>query len=314
MLLSRFAENAFWLGRYMERVESLARLLWVTEAFAADQENDDSWAPILSVFADEQNFADRGKELTALNVAKFYLTDKQNPNSVAFAAFMAKENARSLRHLISTESWREITVFNDEIAALAKRRFALSKLSDICLALRDGSYTHRGVFDSTAYRDETWRFNQLGAALERADQVTRLIDIKYFRFDRDDDDQASPPDVAWWNTLLRTASGYHAFQRRYSFNADPADAARFILTDPHLPLSVANAATNAIYQLERLERDFNAKPGGAVNDAAEALNFRLNSVPKKMNGRALHRYVDAIQKETNALAIALNDRYFSPAG
>ncbi len=314
MLLSRFAESAFWLGRYMERVESLARLLWVTEAFAADQESDDAWAPILSVFADEAAFADRGKRPNALNVARFYLTDRGNPNSAVSAAFMAKENARSLRHLLSTEAWREISVFNDEMAALQKRRVSLSRLSEICLSLRDGCYTHRGVMAATCYRDEVWRFHQLGAALERADQMTRLIDIKYFRFDRDDIDETAPPDVAWWNTLLRSASGYHAFQRRHSVNADPADAARFVLCDPYLPLSVANAADAAFYQLERLERDFNAKPGTDVNAAAKALDARLAAPPAKLNGRALHRYLDAIQQEIIALANALHDRYFAPAG
>ncbi len=314
MLLSRYAESAFWLGRYMERVESLAGLLWVTEAFAADQESDDAWAPILSVFADETAFAERGRQSNALNVARFYLTDRNNPNSAAYAAFMAKENARSLRHLLSTEAWREISVFNDALMALQKRRVSLSKLSEICLSLRDGCYTHRGVMAATCYRDEVWRFHQLGAALERADQMTRLIDIKYFRFDRDDIDETAPPDVAWWNTLLRSASGYHAFQRRHSFNADPADAAQFVLCDPYLPLSVANAAGAAFYQLERLERDFNAKPGADILAAAEALDARLASPPAKLNGRALHRYLDAIQQEIIALANALNDRYFAPAG
>ena len=314
MLLARFAENAFWLGRYMERVESLARLLWVTEAFAADQENDEAWAPILSVFADEADFKKRDKPLNALNVARYYLTDSDNPNSAATAAFMAKENARSLRHLLSTEAWREISVFNDELAALRKKRFSLSKLSEICLSLRDGCYTQRGVMAATCYRDEVWRFNQLGAALERADQMTRLIDIKYFRFDRDDIDDTAPPDVAWWNTLLRSASGYHAFQRRHSFNADPADAARFVLCDPYLPLSVASATDIAAYQIEKLEREFNAKPGVKINAAVKALRARLDAPPATVNGRALHRYLDAIQQEIITLATALNDRYFEPAG
>ncbi len=314
MLLSRFAENAFWLGRYMERVESLARLLWVTEAFAADQDSGEAWAPILSVFADEAAFAERGKAPTALNVARFYLTDRNNPNSAVAASFMAKENARSLRHLLSTEAWREISVFNDDLAALQKRRFSLSKLNDICLSLRDGCYKHRGVMAATCYRDEVWRFHQLGGALERADQMTRLIDMKYFRFDIDDIDDVTPPDVAWWNTLLRSASGYHAFQRRHSFNADAGDAAHFVLCDPYLPLSVTNAAEASFYQLGRLERDFNAKPGAAIVAAANALESRLASPPAKLNGRALHRYLDAIQQEIIALANALNDRYFAPAG
>ncbi|WP_375207945.1 alpha-E domain-containing protein [Hyphococcus sp.] len=313
MLLSRYAESAFWLGRYMERIESLSRLLMVTESFAADQDSDDAWAPILNVFADTASFEERGKALTALNVANFYISDAANPNSIFYASQMGKENARSLRHLISTESWRQISVFHSSIATLQRRRFALSKLSEICMSIRESCFTFRGVMEATCYRDEVWRFNQLGAALERADQVTRLIDIKYFRFDRDDDDEAAPPDVAWWNTLLRSASGYHAFQRRYSFNADPADAANFLLCDPWLPLSVTNAAETALYQIKQLEDDFDAAPGQEVKRAASALQDRLASPPARLSGRTLHRYLDHVQQEIMGLAIAVNDRYFEPA-
>ncbi|MFC2952884.1 alpha-E domain-containing protein [Marinicaulis aureus] len=313
MLLARYAENAFWLGRYMERIESLSRLLMVTESFAADQDSDDAWAPILNVFADTDDFMKRGKPLTALNVANFYLSDAENPNSISYASHMAKENARSLRHILSTESWRHVSVFHNSITTLQRRRFALSKLSEICMNIRESCFTFRGVMESTSYRDEVWRFNQLGAALERADQVTRLIDIKYFRFDRDDDDQAAPPDVAWWNTLLRSASGYHAFQRRYSFNADPADAATFLLCDPWLSFSVTNAANTALYQIQRLNEDFNAGAGQDIKRAGAALTERLKSPPARLSGRSLHRYLDQVQQEIIALAIAVTDRYFAPA-
>ena len=313
MLLARFADNAFWMGRYMERAESLARLLMVTESFAADQESDEAWEPILSVFSDMEAFSERGRPLSALNVARFYLTDSSNPNSVLSAATFMKENARSLRHLISTEAWRHLSLFHKSIVTLQKRRFAVSRLSEICSSIRDDCFTLRGVLDATCYRDEVWRFNQLGGAIERADQATRLIDIKYYRFDRDDDDQAAPPDVAWWNTLLRSASGYHAFQRRHSFNADPADAAKFLICDKHLPLSVTNAVEAALYQLARLAEDHQARPGAEVNRAAAALQTRLAAPPAKLSGRTLHRYLDHIQREIIALANALNDRYFAPA-
>lgn len=313
MLLSRFAENAFWMGRYMERADSLARLLMVTDSFAADQDGDEAWAPILNVFSDEQKFADRGKPLTALNVARFYLADVNNDNSVITATGMVKANARSLRHLLSTECWRQISMFHNEMEALKKRRFAQSKLSEICLRIREGCFGFRGVLEATCYRDEVWRFNQLGAALERADQVTRLIDIKYFRVDIENDDQASPPDVAWWNTLLRSASGYHAFQRRHSFNADPADAAKFLLCDAHLPLSVTNAAKAVMFQLNRLEKDFGSNPGAPVKQAARALKDRLKSPPKKLSGAPLHKFLDLAQRDIMTLSNSLNARYFEPA-
>jgi uncharacterized alpha-E superfamily protein len=312
-MLSRFAENAFWMGRYMVRVESLARLLSVTETFAADQETEAAWRPILEVYSDSEAFADRGAPVTALNVAKFYLVDRANPGSIVSSVDLVKANARSLRHLLSTESWRHISMFNASVSALTNRRFALSKLSEICEDIRMACFTHRGLMEATSYRDEVWFFNRLGAALERADQMTRLVDMKYFQVVPDEDGRAATADVAWWNTLLRSASGYHAFQRSHSFNPDPADAAAFLLFDLKFPRSVRGATATAFAILEKLEKDFRAAPGPEVKEAAKTLAERLEGPPERLAGRALHRYLDQTQRDIISLANALHGRYFSPA-
>lgn len=313
MMLARFAENAFWLGRYIERTESLVRLLAVTDTFAADQDGEAAWLPVLKVYDDIDAFAARGKPISGLNVAQFYFSDRAHPNSIANSIAMAKSNARTLRHLISTEAWRQISVFDSRVSAIAKRRLANSKLSDLCEEIRNACFNHNGVIESTCYRDEVWLFNRLGAALERADQVTRFIDMKYFQVDAGDDSLVTVPDVAWWNTLLRSASGYHAFQRRYSFNPDPAQAAEFLLFDIQFPRSVRGAANTVFGHLKTLERDFDAKPGPIVSEAASAFANRLMTPPEKLSGRALHRYLDQIQRDIIALANGLKDRYFSPA-
>jgi len=310
LTLSRYAENVFWMGRYAERAESLLRLLAVTEAFAADQDGDEAWTPILKVFADEKSFEDRGKPLTPLNVARFYLSDKENANSVVNCVAMVKDNARPLRHLISTETWRQTSVLAATVEPLVRRRFAISKLTSICEEARIACLTHRGVIDATCYQDEVWLFYLIGSALESADQMTRLIDRKYFRYDREDPDAAAPPDVSWWNTLLRSASSYHAFQRRHSFNARPEDAAAFLLFDPRLPRSVAGAAGRAFAHLKSLDADFGAKAGREVDAARRAFEERLDARPSRLTGRPLHRYLDEIQQEVIALANAVADRYF----
>lgn len=312
-MLSRFAENAFWMGRYVERAENLARVLGVTEAFAAGSGDENAWSPILETFADEEAFAKTKKPLNGLSIARFYLIDSSNLNSVLSAISMLKENARALRHLISTEAWRQITVFHGDVSAIAKRRFSLSKISDICADIRQGCFTHRGVIEATCYRDEVWRFNRLGAALERADQISRLIDMKYYQVDRGEDAEAvATPDVAWWNTLLRSASGYHAFQCKHAFAPTPADAAAFLLFDRQMPRSVRASVDAAFYHLGKLENDLNAKPGRAVKAAAKTLADRLDTPPARLTGRALNLYLDQVQLEIMGLANALYDRYFDP--
>lgn len=314
MMLARFAENAFWMGRYAERVENLVRILAVTESFAAGQDETAAWSPILKANSDAEAFAATGRALTGRNVARFYLFDRGNANSAASCVHMVKENARSLRHLISTETWRQISLFNDLLAKESARSFSMQRLSDICEEIRIACFTHRGVIEATCYRDEAFLFNRIGAALERADQMTRLIDIKYFREDASEDDDAPPvPDVAWWNTLLRSASGYHAFQRRHSVAAGPMEAAQFLLFDPQFPRSVRGAAEIALTHLQTLQRDFDARPGPAVADAAAEFGATLGAPPAMLGGRSLHRYLDAIQARVIALANRLGERYFYPS-
>ncbi|MEM9168319.1 MAG: alpha-E domain-containing protein [Pseudomonadota bacterium] len=314
MTLSRIAENAFWMGRYIERADSFVQILSVTEAFASDLAEAEAWGPVLDVFADRKEYEARKRPITAANVAKFYLTDRNNPSSAYSCVRATRENARALRHLISTESWQSVSMFHDDMEALSRRRFAISALAAICEHIRESCCLYRGVIDNTWYRDEAWLFNRIGAALESADQTTRLLDMKYFQAkDPEDDDAAPVADVAWWNTLLRTASGYHAFNRRYTFNPQPADAAAFLLHDLQFPRSVGGAATVAFACLKTLEKEFRAKPGPAVKEAVAAFSERLDAPPNRLAGRALHKYLDEIQQDIIRLANALNERYFAPA-
>lgn len=310
MMLARIAANAFWMGRYAERAENLARLLSVTESFSADMDEASAWAPVLAVYCDTDAYAARGKPVTAVGVARYYLADRTNPGSVFSCIDRVRENARPLRHLISTESWRQISIFHGAIAAVSAQRFALSRLSAICEDVRLAACAHRGMIENTWYRDEVWLFNRIGAALERADQITRLLDMKSFQVDGGGDEPYAIPDVAWWNTLLRSASGYHAFQRRHSVRHEPEDAARFLLFDLQFPRSVRGAAEFAFANLAVLERDFDAKPGAEAKNAAKAFAERLAAPPAKLSGKALHRYLDQIQRDIIGLSNSLHERYF----
>ena len=299
------------MGRYIERVENIARLLAVTEAFSTAEDGDQAWISILKVFADEKGFAATGKKAEARHVTAYFLGREDTPTSIISCLTMVKENARSLRHLLSTETWVQIAGFHARVKELAKSRPALSDLPQICEGIRADCHEHFGVMEATCYRDEVWLFNRIGAALERADQMTRLIDMKYFQIDATDEGDDVTPDVAWWNTLLRSASGYHAFRRRHSFNPKTQEAAAFILFDEDFPRSVCGALSEAFWCLDELERDYSGPCGGDVSEARDALAARMKNRPDDLRGRPLHSYLDGVQNDIIALVNALSDRYFS---
>ena len=119
-LLSRYADCIFWLARYVERAENLARILDVNETFSRDSHGGQNWFSIVQLNADEERFFATHAAVTAASVLEFYVVDRDNPNSIVSAISNARENARTLRPLISTEMWVQLNVFYNRLAALSE--------------------------------------------------------------------------------------------------------------------------------------------------------------------------------------------------
>lgn len=297
------------MGRYVERAENLARMLAVAESFSAGND-DHAWVSLLETFTDEDAFAETGRQINGLNLSRWYLTDRDHPNTVVSALTAARENARALRHVVSTELWRQINMLHGRFAALTPRQVTLSKVHALCEQARLGCQAHFGIADTTWYRDEAWLFHKLGCELERADQTTRLIDIKYFQIKAADESSVVPPDAVWWNTLLRSASGYHAFRRKQPLDAGPSDAAAFLLFDSDFPRSVRLSALSAFDRLRELEQDYGAGPDQALAVARSNFSRVLQDRPEKLAGRPLHAYLDQVQRAVSGFSEALAARYF----
>ncbi|MBE7210290.1 MAG: alpha-E domain-containing protein, partial [Gluconacetobacter diazotrophicus] len=178
-LLSRYAESIAWLARYMERIENLARVLDVTESFTRTSKVENGWRSIVQINADEERFDATGRSSDVQGVAEFYVLDRQNPNSIASIIHTVRENARTLRPLISTEMWTHINMFHAWVSKLATRDLGASQLSALCARLKQECQTHHGITEGTFYRDQGWYFYVIGKYIERGDQTTRLVDIKY---------------------------------------------------------------------------------------------------------------------------------------
>ena len=253
-LIARHAGSALWLARYMERIENLARLLDVTKTFAGDAEGGRNWLSLLRINGDEAAFFAKHAAPEATSVAHFYLLDTDNPTSVQTSIRYARENARTLRALISTEMWLQINVFHGRICALSAADIAPEELSGVCAMLKEGVQSHTGITEGTFYRDQCWHFYMMGRHLERADQITRLIDTKFNALLPSAATDAVI-DAGEWNALLRAAAGYHAYRREYPHGYVPREVAGFLLLNGAFPRS-AEAESGAA----RLAPDAAAQP------------------------------------------------------
>jgi uncharacterized alpha-E superfamily protein len=311
VLLARDAEGLFWMARYLERVENLARLIDVTQSFESPGREAEAWWGLIRINADEKNFLDRGFSPDADHVKRFYLLDKGNPTSIPANLEDARTNARTLRPLMSTEMWRQINVFHRFVSGLTPADLEGDRLSYLCTKLREGVQAHTGITEGTLYRDQGWYFYHLGRVIERADQTTRILDIKYTTLLPRDGEEKRVAELTQWNAILRAVAGYHAFKRhtRASFSAD--DVVEFLLRDPSQPRSVLLCVRRVEAYLDDLRRIYGLSGANDAMEAAEYLREILTEKPiSHILATGLHDYLDVVQIHLQILAGAIGRAFF----
>lgn len=307
-LVARFASNIYWLGRYMERAENLARILDINETYARDTIDGPDWARVLRLNADSERFHELHGEATPEAVVNFYLLDRDNSSSIVCCTRAARENARSVRHLISTEMWKQLNVFHASVAALQKKDAAINRISQISQEVITGCQHFEGVAEGTFLRGEPWCFYQLGKYVERADQTTRILDMGYDRLIPDEDDA-----IAWvhWNVLLRSVSGYHAYRGRHPGASRPQDIAAFLLYDDEFPRAVALCIERISSRLRDLERRHGSRRAAALEADRRQLEFLVETGPgHNLTSKGLHGYLDRVQQALARVSNAIAECYF----
>lgn len=309
LLLSRYAEALFWLARYMERIENLARILDVTDTFVRHGVDQTGWRSVIQINADEERFLKRYGEANAATVAEFYLVDRENPTSIASSLFAARENARTLRPLISTEMWAQINVFYNRVRGLTAADAAPSRVSGLCAYLKEQCQAHAGITDGTFFRDQGWAFYNIGKYIERGDQTSRLVDIKYHTLLPTTDDVGGAVDISQWHALLRTASGYHAFRRVYPSGMTPAYVAGFLLLNHSFPRSVVLCVRQIEVYLTQLSSGYSLRGAYEAQERLDELRAALlDQTIDDILSRGLHEFLDWVQRQFievhNAVAAA----------
>lgn len=310
-LLARHAECLFWLGRYIERAGSLARIIEVQASFNRGRRGEAGWKTILRLYSDEKRFAEFYDEATAENITRFYITDLRNSGSIQWAIRAARENARALRPLISQPMWGQINEFYNRFLGISAMDLSDVRLARTCAMIQEGCSAQAGATDTTFYRDEAWRFLRIGVAIERADQTSRLLDVKYSETDARSTDPQSPASTTFWHVLLRSCAAYHAYQRVIATGIQPKDVARFLLFDRHFPRSVAYSLAETEHLLQDLRGPFGLTKCARPLEAMHTIQAGLDTA--RRDGTLtdhLHPFNDWMQLALIALCDQLGQAFF----
>ena len=311
-LLARYAEGLFWMARYLERVENLARLVDVTQTFEAPGREAESWLALVRINADEASFFKRYPVADADSVKRFYLLDAGNPTGIPASLEAARYNARTLRPLISTEMWMQLNVFHRDILSITPEDLQGDRLSPLCRRIKEGVQTHTGITEGTFFRDQGWFFYQLGRLIERADQTTRLLDIRYHLLvPAVGGEERRVAELTQWGSVLRGAAGYHAFRRIAPPGFTPEDVVAFLLSDTAFPRSVALCVEQMEWLLGQLRSRYGLRGTVAALERVEELRAALSGRPVgRIIAEGLHQFLDGVQRDLILLAGEIGTAFF----
>ena len=216
-MLSRVAESIYWMSRYIERADNVARFVDVTLNLILDMPfgSIQQWQPLVDTTGDTQDFARRYGTATQQRVIHFLTFDQDNPSSIRSCLRAARENARSVREIISSEMWEQVNQFYLKVNAAATDPRALGDPHQLFASVKMSSHTFAGVTDATMTHNEAWHFLRLGRHLERADKTSRILDVKYFLLLPNAADVGTTYDDIQWAAVLRSASAFEMYRKRH---------------------------------------------------------------------------------------------------
>ena len=178
-MLSRVGSSIYWMARYVERAENLARFIDVTLNVILDHSAAEQWEPLVRASGDDEYFKEHYGDFSSENVRHFLTFDREYPNSILSSVCLARENARTVREAISSEAWEALNEFYLFVTNAAASGISAAN-SEFYDEIRKQSHLFSGIFDSTMSRDKGWYFANIGRFLERSDKISRILDVKYF--------------------------------------------------------------------------------------------------------------------------------------
>jgi uncharacterized alpha-E superfamily protein len=306
-VISRVADHCFWFGRYLERTESTARVLFVTRNLALDTELAawQCWHPVVIVSGEETEFIKRfGPEAAgdAEQVQRYLTWDEENRNCIRRSARTARENARSIREVVSLEAWEainELYLWLESGAAMAEydhRRYGFYR------HIRHMTQLCQGVLTATMLHDTPLDFISLGMLLERVGQTARILDVHHHVI-TSLEDRNRIVETALWLSLLRACSGFEPFMKRHQGQVSANAVAAFLILEPRFPRSVRYGVQTSGQILEDILPPGDVgRPGGQSLERLQALDrWLLQTTSGSLETGRVHEILTYVVDEIAAV-------------
>lgn len=309
-MLSRVADSLFWMSRYMERTDSVLRILKINHQASQDNPEETSWRPVLRLFTqlDEEQCA--AMEKNGRQVILYMVCDRDNPNSVFNMVTRSRENARGVQDNITKELWQALNEFYHRVRdpSLEVSLRSEDPVTTLDWLIRQ-CMVYYGVSDITMFRGEGLSFMSLGKFLERAIQTATILEVKFSDISYD---MERATETTYWKHLLMSVSGYALYLKRYRSAFEARNVVDQIIFNVDFPRSILYSLNQLHYYFGRIKSERNS-------EASTKLDLMIGKVRSKVqysdvevvSKTGLHHYLSDLTADMDEIAAALSKYYFA---
>jgi uncharacterized alpha-E superfamily protein len=311
-MLGRTANDLYWLARYVERAENMARLAEVAYRIfllpRTGEGHHQDWGSTLESAACEDEYFAKYDELEARHVINFLLFDADNPSSVRSCLSMARRNARAQRTAITRDMWESLNTSWIDFAGFDPEHSSANELPRVLDWVKQRSALYRGALLNTILRNDTYCFSQLGTFIERADNTARILDVKYYVLLPSVGLVGSPVDNVQWAAILRSVSAHRSYRWVYKENYQPARIAEFLILNPQMPRSLRSCYHEIGSALSDLQYHYGTSHA-CHDEATDTIGRLTRTNVSEIFAGGLHEFLLDFTNRNARLAVGVSDAY-----
>ena len=311
-MLSRTADNLYWMARYVERAESIARILYATARMAGIPRGyagaGNEWQSALAAAGCDESFAETGREATPEAVFHFLAFSEKNSSSIRSCLRAARGNARAVRTALTLDTWEAINRAWLELGSIRVDDVSPRGLNEFITWVKEVSLRVDGSAYRSMLRNDAFWFNRLGLYVERADNTARILDVKYHVLLPEKDQVGGGIDYYQWTAILRAVSALTAYNWVYKEGLKPWLVADLLILREEQPRSLASCYRYIAVYLDELSQAY-GRQGEGQRLARRMAGKLRNSNMEEIFQSGLHEFLEDIIAENNRLGEAIADQY-----
>lgn len=306
-MLARTADSLYWLARYMERAENVARTLQVGRRMASMARSlgnpGNEWWSTLVATGCAEGFQKHynTQHPTAEQTVHYLVREPSNPSSIFSCFETARSNARTVRTALTVDMWEALNETWLGSRNFSDADFEVERVTTFLDWVKHRSLLFHGAYANTMLRHDSYYYTQLGTFVERADNTARILDVKYHVLLPNTDSVGGALDYYQWQSILKAVSALRSYQWIYHGRLKPAHVAELIILRPEMPRSLQSCYAQITHYLDKIADRSGGRRGECHRLAGQVeAKLRFGRIEDIMN-RGLHEFLTEIIEDTEAL-------------